>query len=168
MHSLESSKKRIGELIKGKDCFMTLSRNLAQKAQYRESLTRQPKENLTGTKSILTIKNYLGGFYYFTCDEVEIKSKEAYLVEGKHTKRAALPSLEDIKDGLLKMTLFTNLHDLKIDGLNYTAVPVLKLTTGAGFGLSSLTNSPINLLNDLKKEAQTNGFKVLINGEVLK
>ncbi len=43
---------------------MELSRDLAEKAQKRESVTSQPKEYLTGEKAKLTIKNDLGGYYY--------------------------------------------------------------------------------------------------------
>ena len=76
MHSMESAKRRIAELRKGKERFMELSRKLAHKAQERESVTVQPKECLTGVKGTITIKNYLGGYYYFTCDEVEIHGSD--------------------------------------------------------------------------------------------
>ena len=66
---IKSAEKRIAEILKGKDEFMKLSRMLAEKAQRRERLTVQPKENLSGTKAIITIQNYLGGYYYFTSDE---------------------------------------------------------------------------------------------------
>src|SRR3989344_4003070 len=52
MHSKKSAEKRIAELKKGKDVFMTLSRGLAEKAQKRESITLQPKEKVDGTKAI--------------------------------------------------------------------------------------------------------------------
>ena len=35
---------------------MNLSRELSYKAQRRESITIQPKESLTGTKGMITIK----------------------------------------------------------------------------------------------------------------
>ena len=163
MHSVDSAEKRIKELLKGKDVFMALSRELAQKAQRREMVTKQPKEKLSGTKAILTIKNYLGGQYYFTSDEIEIDEKFIYLVEGKHTKRNCLPSPEDIKDGLIKMILFSNLKDVKFKGKTYVPVPILKLTTGKNFKLEDLNKSNRNILSLLQKEAKTNGFKILIN-----
>jgi len=43
MHSDELAKKRVLEITKSKDSFMNLSRELAQKAQNRESITKQPK-----------------------------------------------------------------------------------------------------------------------------
>ena len=129
MHSKKSAEKRILELKKGKDAFMALSRNLAEMAQKRESITVQPKEHLDGIKGTITITNYLGGNYYFTSDEVGLHSKDIHLIDAKHTKEDKLPALGDIKDGLLKMILFTNLEDVKIDGEKFTPIPILKLTT---------------------------------------
>ncbi len=163
MHSRNSAGKRIKELLKGKEVFMKLSRKLAKDAQRRESLTIQPKEKLTGKKAIITIRNYLGGCYYFTVDEVEIKKKNIYLIEGKHTKRANLPSLEDIKDGLLKMILFTNLEDIKVDNQKYMPVPALKLTTEKGFKMENLNKSQREILDLLQKEAEINNFQIKIS-----
>ncbi len=163
MHSEESARKRVDELLKGKEVFKTLSRGLAKKAQDRESITIQPKEQLSGIKATLTIKNYLGGYYFFTCDEVRIEEKIIYLIEGKHSKQSAIPSLEDIKDGLVKMILFTNLEEVKIETTEYTPVSILKLTTGLKFSSNKLRKSQISDLLLLKKEAEKNGFQVLIN-----
>jgi hypothetical protein len=160
MHSRQSAVKRINELLKGKEEFMNLSRTLAEKAQKREKLTIQPKESLSGTKAIITIQNYLGGLYYFTVDEVEIKDKNIFLIEGKHSKTNFLPSLEDIKDGLLKMILFTNLEDVKINGEKYKPVAVLKLTTENHFNKNSLSFSQKKILKLLLEEAQINNFRV--------
>lgn len=167
MHSKISAQKRIDELKKDKTVFMDLSRDLAKKAQKRETITTQPKEKLDGTKATLTIKNYLGGYYFFTSDEVEVDKSDIYLIEGKHTKTSKPPSLEDIKDGLLKMILFTNLKDVKIDGQNYNHISILKLTTGRNFKLESLSGSQVVILNLLKQEAKANGFKILINEKFL-
>ena len=166
MHSLESAERRINVLSEDKEAFMTLSRNLAKQAQERESITTQPKEHVTGIKGKVTIKNYLGGNYYLTCDEIEIHGDEIYLIEAKHTSTDKLPSRSDIKDGLVKMMLFTNLEDLKVDERNYNPVPILKLTTDTGFTLKSLNRSQKNLLTNLKQEAKTNGFQVIINDEM--
>jgi hypothetical protein len=163
MHSWESAEKRIKELLKGKETFMSLSRELAKKAQSRESATKQPKEYLSGTKGTLTIRNYLGGFYYFTCDELEIHEKEIHLIEGKHSKIANLPSLGDIKDGLLKMALFTNLTNVKIGDVEYNPLPILKLTSR--ISVKSPSSSQAKMLELLKKEAKVNRFRVLINNK---
>jgi hypothetical protein len=167
MHSRRSAERRIKQLLEGKETFMKLSRDLAKKAQKRESITIQPKEKLVGTKSTITIKNYLGGYYYLTVDEAEINKENVSLIEGKHTKGANLPSLDDIKDGLLKMILFTNLKGVKIDNKNYNPVSILKLTSERKFNVELLSKSQKEILALLKEEAKTNGFRILINKEFL-
>jgi len=162
MHSQKSAEKRLNELLKGKEEFMNLSRTLAKKAQRRERLTIQPKENLSGTKAIITIQNYLGGLYYFTADEVEIRGDKIFLIEGKHSKTKELPSLEDIKDGLLKMILFTNLSSLKAGGKEYKPLAALKLTVAGGFVESNLSFSQKEVLKLLQKEAKTNNFRLIL------
>jgi hypothetical protein len=168
MHSKESARKRVNELLKGKENFMMLSRELAKKAQDRESTTVQPKEKLSGIKATLTIKNYLGGYYFFTCDEVSIRKGTICLVEGKHSKQSLVPSLEDIKDGLVKMILFTNLKEVKIASTNYTPIALLKLTSDMEFSKERLRESQIDNLRLLKKEAEENSFQVLINNADLR
>jgi len=163
MHSKETAIKRVNELLKGKENFMTLSRDLAKKAQARESLTVQPKEKLSGIKATLTIKNYLGGYYFLTCDEVNIENRTIYLIEGKHSKRSFIPSLNDIKDGLVKMILLTNLKEVKIGNVDYFSIPELKLTSDIKFYRGSLRKSHINNLRLLKKEAEENNFRIVIN-----
>ena len=167
MHSRESAERRIKKIIEGKETFMKLSRELAHKAQMRETITIQPKEKVRGVKATLTIKNYLGGYYYFTSDEVEINEKNVFLVEAKHTKENKLPSINDIKDGLLKMILFTNLEDVKINGKIYNPIPILKLTTSEKFKLSRLNEQQKKILKLLKKEAQINKFKILLNNSFI-
>lgn len=161
MHSKMSAERRIKQLQKGKNKFMSLSRQLAEMAQRRESLTEQPKEHLSGTKGIITIKNYLGGFYYFTADEIVVKGRDVYSIEGKHSK-GSLPSVGDIKDGLIKMILFTNLEDVKINDKNYNPKPVLKLTIENHFDIECLNKTQKKNLELLKKEGKTNGFRLQI------
>ena len=162
MHSKKSAEKRITELLKGKNEFMKLSRMLAEKAQKRERLIVQPKEKLLGTKAIITIQNYLGGFYFFTADESEIKNDKVFLIEGKHSKTNTLPSLEDIKDGLLKMILFTNLEDVKIDGKSYKPIPAIKLTIERKFKETNLSKTQKETLLLLKQEADKNNFQIIL------
>lgn len=161
MHSRSSAERRIEQLQGDKEEFMKLSRQLAEVAQRRESVTIQPKERLAGVKGVVTIQNYLGGFYYFTSDEIEAKGNNVYLIEGKHSK-GTLPSIEDIKDGLIKMILFTNLKDVKINNRSYVPKPVLKLTVENHFNLKNLRVSQKEVLDLLHKEAKTNGFDVRI------
>lgn len=167
MHSFTTAHSRIQELLKGKENFMNLSRDLAQKAQARERTTVQPKEQLDGTKATLTIKNYLGGYYYFTCDEAKLIKDSICLIEGKHSKGSIIPSTEDIKDGLIKMILFSNLKEVKISNKEYTPLPILKLTSDTSFSANNLPHSKIDLLKLLAKESVVNKFEVLINGKKL-
>jgi DNA-dependent RNA polymerase auxiliary subunit epsilon len=162
MHSRKSAEKRIAKLLESKEEFIRLSRALAKKAQEREKATVQPKENLSGKKAIITIQNYLGGYYYFTVDEVEIKDNQIFLVEAKHSKTNALPSLEDIKDGLLKMILFTNLESVKFNDKEYVPVAVLKLTVEGGFNENRLSSSQKEILKLLYKEAEINNFQIIL------
>lgn len=167
MHSKKSGENRVKKLLEDKELFMNYSRDLAQKAQQRESVTIQPKEKIDGQKATITITNYLGGCYYFTCDEIKIENEKIELIEAKHSKEKNLPSLEDIKDGLVKMILFANLEDVKIDGKKYNSNPILKLTAEKQFDvLKQLTKSEEKTLNLLKKEAEINKFKVKINSSV--
>lgn len=162
MHSTEAAEKRIKDLLKGGEEFRRLSRRLAEEAQNRESLTMQPKEKIVGTKAKLTIKNYIGGYYYFTSDEVVIDESDIYLIECKHSGKGSLPSIADIKDGLLKMILFTNLRNVKVGGREYNPIPVLKLTVEGGFNKENISKNQRAILDLLRKEAEINKFKLSI------
>lgn len=167
MHSKDSANRRISELLKGKGTFMTLSRELAKKAQAREFQTIQPKEKLTREKAILTIRNYLGGYYYFTVDEAWVEENNVYLAEAKHTVKPNLPSLGDIKDGLIKMILFSNLKSVETDTQKYNSVAVLKLTSNIDLTEQNITSREKDLVELLKQEAHHNGFKILLNNDFL-
>jgi hypothetical protein len=164
MHSKEWAEDRILELLKGKENFTTLSRKLAEKAQSREVSTIQPKEHLVpNSKAKLTIDNFLGGKYYFTVDEIHIVKNTLYLIEGKHSKRSLIPSLEDIKDGLVKMMLFTNLKEVKIGDKEYSHIAELKLTSEMKFSKESLNEDQLNQLRLLKQESEKNNFHIVLN-----
>ena len=162
------------KILEGIEEFKKFSRDKAQGAQSREVVTNQPKE-LTGNgiKAKLTIKNYLGGFYFFTVDEVTIVNDTIYLIEAKHSRDGVLPSEGDIKDGLLKMILYTNIERLHIEGKRYNFVPVLKLTSGKLRG-RFINNEIMNLgfkgrrksfIEKLINESRVNGFEVWLEGK---
>lgn len=163
MHSSNSARKRISLLVKGKTAFMSLSRSLAKKAQSREIVTVQPKEKLSGAKAAITIKNYLGGFYFFTIDEARKENGKILLIEGKNTSANRLPSLDDVKDGLLKMILYTNLQNVLVDSKHVSPLPVLLLTTGKRIRQKELESD--RSFQQLKDEARTNRFAILLNNE---
>ena len=95
--------------------FIQFSRGKSQKAQNREFNTLQPKEALaTDTKGKVTITNALYGKYFFTVDETRVAPPDVFLIEAKHSQRGKLPNKNDIKDGLIKMMIYTNLRDGRI------------------------------------------------------
>lgn len=109
--------------------FRDISLKGSQGAALRESKTNHAKEYLEdGGKSIFLIENYLGGVYHLTADEV-LREKGGYIIqESKNTTRNFLPSISDIKDGLFKLILFSNLHSLKVKGREVKFSTRLKLT----------------------------------------
>jgi hypothetical protein len=108
----------LDELIKFAETpqkFIEFSRKKSRDAQNREFETLQPKEALsTDTKGKVTITNALFGKYFFTVDETRVEPKILYLIEAKHSRRAKMPGKNDIKDGLIKMMLYTNLQNVKV------------------------------------------------------
>ena len=161
MHSNTTAQRRIAQLQEGGETFLRLSRTLAQAAQERESETIQPRELVGDTKSTITIKNYLGGLYYLTADECELSGNVVSLIEAKHSRRS-FPSIDDIKDGLIKMFLFSNLQNVMVDGKKYNPKAVLKLTIPDNFDLNNLTLARKAQLELLRKEAEANGFSIRI------
>jgi hypothetical protein len=175
-HNNSGIEKFKKQFINGVDDFMDTSRLKAKQAQRREKLTIQPKEVLTTeTKATITIKNYLGGLYYFTTDEVKVEKDKLLLIEGKHSKNSKLPSVCDIKDGLLKMILYCNLENIKVNNKEYFHLPVLKLTSENITGnISSADNEEEintffenNQFNKKQKELVINVFKEGIDNNFL-
>jgi VWFA-related protein len=119
--------------------FIEFSRRKSQTAQAREFVTEQPKEALaTDTKAKVTITNALFGKYFFTVDETKIEPKTVSLIEAKHSQRAKFPSRNDIKDGLVKMMLYTNLKNVKVGARPFDLRVMIRLTANQ---LKGSTNS---------------------------
>lgn len=162
--------------------FMNFSREKAKNAQHRESITLQPKEKLqTEDKGKLTITNYLGGQYFFTIDEVRLQGNHLNLSECKHSRVSKLPSKGDIKDGLLKLILVSNLSEVNIDGYYVEYKCNLILTSDKLIGeidskrsdnelnefvfMNKLKNKQTRLLSKVFQEARANNFTVIVRGE---
>ena len=148
------------------------SRLKSESAQAREFVTNQPKEKLsTDTKAKITITNYLGGKYFFTVDEIILEEDTIRLIEAKHTKGSKIPSVSDIKDGLVKMMLYSNLEKVSVDGNLREAFPALLLTSHKlrgfiksasvqeeikeFFSKNSFNKRQIDLMSNLFMEANT-------------
>lgn len=146
---LEAFKDKIG---KDTELFMGFSRKKAINAQSREHQTTQPKESLaTQSKAKITINNYLGGQYYFTVDEALITKDKVLLIEGKHSKNSVLPSEGDIKEGLLKMVLYSNLKCVSVNGKKMKSEAVLSLTSPKLVGCINSNQSNLEIDNFISK-----------------
>lgn len=166
LHSDAGVKNLATQLKAGGQEFKENSRAKAIMAQQRESRTKQPKEFTEGEKSDITITNFYNGFYAFTVDEAYIERDKIRLVEAKHTERTLLPSMEDMKDGIVKMIIFSNLSHVEVNGARYGVIPELKLTSKYRFSLSPGIRLK-GTLTMLEAEAKENGFEVSFNGEYI-
>ena len=159
--------------------FIEFSRNKSQKAQGREFQTLQPKEALSSdTKGKVTITNALFGKYFFTVDETRIEPKTVYLIEAKHSQRAKLPSRSDVKDGLIKMMLYTNLRNVRVGAKPLNHKVQIRLTSSklAGSINSEMSDEILikfcsdnlvdqankNFLIKLFQEARENKFTIIL------
>jgi len=163
MHLKSGGESKIKRLLGDKKEFMEHSRFLAKSAQKREGGITQPHENVDGSKCTLTITNYLKGVYFFTCDECKIVGNTISLTEAKHTTKSGLPSLSDIKDGILKMILFTNLKEVLVNEKVYAVKPILKLTTAKGFNLKKFKKDKSKYVQSLINEAKKNNFMITVD-----
>lgn len=180
-HGVSGIDRFLKQFEEGVNNFMETSRDKAKGAQHREHLTIQPKEVLsTATKATITIKNYLGGLYYLTTDEIDIIDNNLYLIEAKHSENSKLPSIGDIKDGLLKMILYCNLTKVFIGDIPFNVIPNLKLTSTSitskfnstdsdnekeiFFKVNQFNKNQIEIIESLLSESKINNFKITIQG----
>ncbi len=129
LHSLNEIKRRIKSMLDDVMNYRAYSRAQAKSAQFRESQTTHGSERVTGAKSLITIKNFIGGYYYWTVDEARIVDDKLLLIEKKNSKDKVLPSRNDVKDAFVRMVLFTNLSKVTIEGTKYDPIPVVGLTS---------------------------------------
>jgi len=167
MHSDKRLNVLVENILNNKNNFINYSRSLAKKAQIREVSTVQPKEKTEGSKIAITIENYLGGVYYFTCDQAETRNSKLYLIECKHTAYDELPSIGDIKDGLLKIILYKNLEETRIDNNNEVKVRAcLRLTSKLIENKDDIKRKK-RILNQIIEEAKINNFSIMYNDQFI-
>lgn len=172
------------QITTSRENFLAFSRQKAVQAQIREVKTVQPKEMLgEGVKTPIEIENYLGGKYFLTVDDVIIRDETYELIESKHSRKSILPGEHDIKDGLIKMLLFSNIDELyqEADDNSRRTVkflPILRLTSekiqgemsttmdaqdlNMFFQRNHLRKSKEDLVNKLLQEATVNKFNIRI------
>jgi hypothetical protein len=159
---IENFAKRINKSLEE---FRLFSRQKSQSAQNREFQMIQPREALaTDTKARVTISDRSGGKYFFTCDETKFENDTIYLIEAKHSSRAKMPSPSDIKDGLLKMMLYSNLKNVRLGNKNVSSRAAVRLTSSKLEGSIS-SESPEK---DLENFLQTNQFNANQSGFIKK
>jgi hypothetical protein len=130
----------------------TLIRSLA--AARRESMTIHSLEYLSdGYKGIFYISNYLGGIYHLTADEVYLQDNIFTIQESKNVTKGQLPSEDDIKDGLFKLILFSNLESLFLGDAQVEFRTQLKIT-GSIKGYLQLPND----ITTVEKFCESNNF----------
>ena len=159
LKSPDSAKRKI-DMLKDMNTFRRQSRKLAQEAQRRESKTDHPFELVQGVKGNIDIQNSVGGIYHLTADELEIREEQIRLIEAKNTTREVITAVSDIKDGLLKMVLFSNLEPIKFGETELPVVPVLKLTSTSGRPVENLGSAKRKFLKTVLDESRDNGFLV--------
>jgi ASC-1-like (ASCH) protein len=159
--------------------FIEFSRRKSRQAQAREFQTDQPKEALaTDTKSKITITNALFGKYFFTVDETKFEPQTIYLTEAKHSSRRKFPSRSDIKDGLIKMMLYTNLRQVKVGAKAFDYKVRIRLTSNQlkgsldseakdeaiekFFVSNSFDSADVNFFAKLFREARANKFTIIL------
>jgi len=120
--------------------FKNISLKGSESASKREIQTIHQAEYLNhGIKAKFVIENYLGGVYYLTADEIIVEDSIYVIQESKNSTKGFLPSLSDIRDGLFKLILYSNLSILELQGKNVPFITRLKLT---GNGIESILKLP--------------------------
>jgi len=130
MHDRFIQEQYLASIIKDFENFKNTSLRGSKDASIRETKTSHSSEYLSdGVKASFEIENYLGGIYYLTADEV-IENEGIYIIqESKNSESQFLPSLSDIKDGLFKLILYSNLDKLYLNSKQVDFLSCLKLTS---------------------------------------
>jgi len=122
------SKKDSSKISLEKFADVTLGRS--QQAAVRESSVTHQLELLgESSKGVFQIENNLGGKYYLTADEIFIlPNRQVIIQESKNSSRGKLPSQSDVKDGLFKILLFSQISELYLGSKRVQFSVQLKLT----------------------------------------
>jgi hypothetical protein len=152
VHSRHIQEQYLAEIMSDFENFKNISLRGSKGASHREIQTSHGSEFLSdGLKATFQIENYLGGIYHLTADEV-IQKEDTYIIqESKNSTLGFLPSLSDIKDGLFKLILYSNLDTLHLDSKPVNFKSRLKLTGRKVSGLLSMPcdeNSLIQFLDN--------------------
>jgi hypothetical protein len=187
VHGIEKQQEYLAKIISDFEQFKNISLHGSQKASLREIQTSHRYEYLAvGKKATFQIKNYLGGIYYLTADEVLLENNCYIIQESKNATAGFLPGLPDIKDGLFKLILFSNLDNLLLESKSVNFSSRLKLTGKNIAGSLKMPCSEVEIsdflaknvgnyrtkehstINQLNLEAQNNvKLEIIISGNHL-
>lgn len=139
MHDRNVQEQYLATVMRDFLSFKDRSLRGSRGASLRETQTSHGFEYLSdGLKATFKIENYLGGIYYLTADEV-VQDGDVYVIqESKNSTMGFLPGLSDIKDGLFKLILYSNLHTLTLDSVSVKFRSRLKLTGKKVKGMLSM------------------------------
>ena len=150
MHASSVHLKRLEKFKKDNvfclETFKNATLPASQAAALRETLTMHELEALgENAKGIFSISNYLGGEYYLTADEVYWENGQLVIQESKNSSKKKFPSENDIKDGLFKLILFSNLEQVAVSGITDVNFIVRLKLTGNFTGTLFLPNDVENI-----------------------
>lgn len=129
VHDRDVQEKYLSTVMQDFENFKMISLDGSKSASIRETQTAHRFEYLSdGVKAVFEIKNYLGGLYYLTADEVIYNDGMVIIQESKNSTSGFLPNLSDIKDGLFKLILYSNFDSLWLDSKPIQFTSRLKLT----------------------------------------
>ncbi len=124
------------------ETFKRESLSASQKAALREISTVHKLESLSeDLKGFSTISNYLGGKYYLTSDGILWENNQLVIEESKNTK-SKLPTNNNIKDGLFKLILYSNMEQVAFDDMKDVPFSTRLRLTGNLTGTLSLPCAP--------------------------
>jgi hypothetical protein len=171
--SVHDYSRRLNDYLQDLEAYQKNSLDASRRAAHRETSVNHALEVVDASqKYVLEIENYLGGIYSLSPDAIALEDTTWIILESKNTTKGKLPQLSDIKDGLFKLILFSNLDRLDCDGVAVEFKTRLQLTGNGVQGqltmpcsegtieqfvhnnaFSKTQQTTLNLLN---KEAQSN------------
>jgi len=133
MHAFDAHLRFLDELrdddIFSLDRFRQVTLPRSYRAAQREIVTDHSLEVLDdGYKGYFSIENRLGGEYHLTADEIHYQDQTIIIQESKNSSKDPLPKIADIKDGLFKLILFSNMNSLYLGDEPIEFIVRLKLT----------------------------------------
>jgi len=186
LHSFDNHLKRLDEFkvdgIFNLEKFKEVMNKRSKEAQNREALTIHDLEVLNqGHNAKFYIENYLGGIYYLTCDEIFIENNKFIIQESKNSSKGKFPAENDIKDGLFKLILFSNMENLEYRKEEVDFTTRLKLTGNIDGDLvlpaeeniindflmrNNFTKKVQKIINDLNSDSSENGISIHIGSNI--